>query len=107
MPQTALQHSYTYAAPAALTASGTTTPVDFGGAVPTDVTYTVAATGAPTSISVQPQGSVDGVNFVNLGAAQTAAGLYTIQGTPLAAIQFAVTITGGTSPTVAIAVLAK
>lgn len=107
MPQTPEQNEYTYAALPALTATGTTAATNFGGAVPSNVTYTVADTGAPTSVSVQPQGSIDGVNFVNLGAAQTAAGMYTIQGTPLAAIQFAVTITGGTTPTLTIALLAK
>lgn len=105
--QTPIQFQFTEFSFPALSASGNTTACDFGAAIPTNHTYTVAVTGSPTSISVQPMGSVDGANFVNLGSAQTAAGLFTISDTPLAALQFAVTIAGGTSPTVTIASLSR
>jgi len=67
-------------------------------------TWQLTDTGSPSSVSCQLQGSLDGSNWFNIGAAAlTAPGLQTIATTPLAFIRANLTtLSGGTSPTVTV-----
>lgn len=98
-----LQSQFDSEAFAPLTATGPTAasgPFEFA---PTHHTVQAVVTGAPTAVSAQLQGSLDGTDFFNVGTAQSvpSGGIFSIPDFPLlwVRVQLA-TLTGGTSPTV-------
>ena len=62
----------------------------------------VVVTGSPSAVTVNLEGSLDGVNFVQLGTA-SAAGMFWVTDTPVKYVRANLaTLTGGTSPTVTV-----
>lgn len=70
-----------------------------------DFTVQITTTGTPTTLVVDALGSIDGVNYVNIGSitASVPDDMFHIAGKPCKFIKVQPsTITGGTSPTVTI-----
>lgn len=88
------------------TAAGSTTPaMDWSSVHAVAVIQLKSVSGSPDSQGVQLQGSIDGSNFYNIGAAVTTVGnMVTVTTLAFRYTQVTVTASGGSSPTATVAV---
>ena len=85
----------------AAAATGTSSSIEL-----TSVNYAVqvVATGSPTGITVDLEGSLDGTNFLEIGTI-SAAGIFFVTDSPVKHVRANLTaLTGGTAPTVTVLV---